>query len=121
MITGLDQLIDVSILNVDRCEQWKAVLSTYRELIVVLHKKEDFTDEEIKSFQCMANLFFSTWVKLRGREGVTNYIHMLGSGHISFYLHRYRNLYRYSQQGWEALNSKVKSFYFCRTQHSGHT
>jgi len=32
----------------------------------------------------------------------------------------YRNLYRYSQQGWEAMNDKIKTFYFRRTQRGGH-
>ena len=31
-----------------------------------------------------------------------------------------KNLYRYSQQGWEALNSQIKTVYFRRTQGGGH-
>ena len=54
-----------------------------------------------------------------GKEGVTNYIHMLGAGHFSHYLRKWRNLYRYSQQGWESLNSLIKSYYFHRTQRGG--
>ena len=46
---------------------------------------------------------------------MTNYIHLLGSGHISEYLYRHRNLYRHLQQGWEAFNKLLKSFFFCRT------
>ena len=41
---------------------------------------------------------------------------MLGSGHFKYYLQNYRNLYRFSQQGWEYLNSLIKQFYFRWTQ-----
>ncbi len=43
-----------------------------------------------------------------GKEGVTNYIHMLASGHIKYYMTVYWNLYKYSQQGWESLNENTK-------------
>jgi hypothetical protein len=56
---------------------------------------------------------------LHGLEGVSNYIHLLGSGHISVYLHEWKNLYRHSQQGWEALNKLIKTFYYRRTQRGG--
>jgi hypothetical protein len=39
-----------------------------------------------------------------GKEGITNYIHMLGRGHISYFKKQHRNLYKFSQQGWEGLN-----------------
>ena len=41
---------------------------------------------------------------------------MLGSGHVSYYMKKYRNLYCYNQQGWEGLNSKITDYFF---QHSG--
>ena len=44
---------------------------------------------------------------------------MIGAGHLSYYLQKWRNLYRYSQQGWEALNSQIKTIYFRRTQRGG--
>jgi len=48
-----------------------------------------------------------------GHEGVTNYIHMLTTGHISEYLVYWGDLYDHSQQGWEAFNSLIKTFFFC--------
>jgi hypothetical protein len=51
---------------------------------------------------------------------MTNYIHVIGSGHRTHYLQEWRNHYRYSQQGWEALNSLLKKLYFRRTQREGH-
>ena len=63
--------------------------------------------------------FFQAWVLLWQKEGITNYIHMIGSGHIAEYLFKWRNLYRFSQQGWEAMNSLIKIFFFRRTNHGG--
>jgi hypothetical protein len=51
-----------------------------------------------------------------GKEGVTNYIHMLSSGHIQYYMKIHRNLYKYPQQGWESLNEKFKLTFFNNTQ-----
>jgi hypothetical protein len=53
------------------------------------------------------------------KESITNYIHMIGAGHITNYLYKWRNIYIYSQQGWEAMNSLVKSFSFWQTSHGG--
>ena len=44
---------------------------------------------------------------------------MMSSGHLSVYLKKWKNLYRHSQQGWEAFNSLLKTFYFRRTQRGG--
>jgi hypothetical protein len=48
-----------------------------------LRPKEDFDTEAIVRFQQDADKFFQTWVTLHGIEGITNYIHMLSSGHMS--------------------------------------
>jgi len=58
-------------------------------------------------------------VELCGQEGITNYIHMLAAGHISEYLAHWRNLYAHSQQGWEAFNSLLKTFFFRRMGRGG--
>jgi hypothetical protein len=45
---------------------------------------------------------------------------MLSSGHIAEYMFRWRNLHRFSQQGWEHFNALLKVFFFRRTSHGGH-
>jgi hypothetical protein len=44
---------------------------------------------------------------------------MIGAGHVADYLYKWKNLYRFSQQGWEAMNSLIKTFFFRRTSHGG--
>jgi hypothetical protein len=48
------------------------------------------------------------WLDLLGAEHMTNYIHIIGSGHLTYFASKYRNLYRFSQQGWESLNQLLK-------------
>ena len=71
--------------------------------LLMLHRI--LTDDEQQQFQDLIDDFFEIWVDLFSTEGIKNYIHLLGSGHILFFLQRYKCLYIYSQQGWEHMNS----------------
>ena len=46
-------------------------------------------------------------------------MHIFGCGHTLHYMERYSNLYRYSQQGWEGLNAKIKSMFFHHARKGG--
>jgi hypothetical protein len=81
-------------------------------------KRETFTKAEIGEFQYLVDKWFERWLALWGCDGMTNYIHMVASGHLSFYMREWGNLYKYSQQGWEAFNSLI-NVYFWRTQRGG--
>jgi hypothetical protein len=118
---AFDQLADIFLwYDEERKEQWKKSMDHWRKLMDMAGQREDFSDEEIDEFGTQCDDFFESWVDLTGLEGMTNYIHMIGSGHMTYYLREWRNLYRYSQQGWEALNSLLKNIYFRRTQRGGH-
>jgi hypothetical protein len=91
----------------------------FQDTMTLLCKKTMFSNEEIEEFQDLADHFCQKWLALTSLPGMTNYIHLLASGHISEYLYRHRNLYVYSNQGWEALNGLVKQVYFRRTQRGG--
>jgi hypothetical protein len=87
--------------------------------MIKLRCKDQFTPDMVIEFQKDIDAFFQIWVSLHGGEGVTNYIHLLATGHVSAYLFHWKNLYRHSQQGWEAFNSLLKTFFFRRTQRGG--
>jgi hypothetical protein len=84
-----------------------------------LQQKEDFTPEQIDEFQSGADDFFSKWLDLVGYDGLTNYIHMLGAGHIRYYLVKWKNLNRFQNQGWEAYNAMITAFWHHRTKKEG--
>jgi hypothetical protein len=73
-----------------------------------------------EEFQTRANVWNVVWMSLVGPDGITNYTHIISSGHLAFYIKEWGNLYKYSQQGWETYNSLIKSVYYRRTQRGGH-
>jgi hypothetical protein len=116
---SLELLINASVVDPRRKLLWESAISHFRISLKELRRKEDFTDEQIIAVQKKMDLFFQDWVDLQGIAGSTNYFHMMGSGHIADYLFKWRNLYRHSQQGWEAFNMLLKTFFFRRTAHGG--
>ena len=119
VVDSLDVLVDFCVTDPERQLLWTTALNNYQIAMVLVRKREDFTNAEISTYQGHADRFFQAWIRLWQKEGVTNYLHMIGAGHISDYLYKWRNLYRFSQQGWEAMNSLVKTFFFRRTNHGG--
>ena len=93
-------------------EDWLELMEYYNPAIELLQKPTDFTDDEIEEFQTLIDSLNEKWIKMVGTEGITNYVHMLGSGHICYYLQQHRNLHKFSQQNWESLNEKMKTTYF---------
>ena len=65
------------------------------------------------------DIFGNLWVSLHQQRGLTNYIHMVISGHILEHKTEWGNLYKFSQQGWESLNSLIKRFFFLCTNKGG--
>lgn len=86
----------------------------------ILTSHRELSNDEIETFQTLVDDFFESWLDIFGYQGITNYIHMLGSGHVHYFLTRYKCLYLYSQQGWEALNGQIQSFIHQNSQKGGH-
>jgi hypothetical protein len=76
--------------------------------LITLHR--NLEDEEKEHFQDLMDDFFQAWIELFGVDGISNYIHMLGSGHMLYFIKKYNCLYLYSQQGWEALNNRIQAY-----------
>ena len=120
VMNSMERLVDASFPtdSVDR-KRLLRCFPKYRAAIILLRKKTDLDDDEIQTFQCLIDAWFNDWVRVYGKEGCTNYTHMLSSGHIMRYLEEWRCLHRFSQQGWEALNALIKSYFFRRTNRGG--
>jgi hypothetical protein len=118
-INNLEALAEVCFFDETEKARWTDCISHYRKSMELCRMKEDLTDEDIEKYQEEADLFFQKWIELNGRAGITNYIHLLGAGHIAEYMFHWRNLYQHSQQSWEAFNSLLKTFYFRRTGRGG--
>jgi hypothetical protein len=102
-------------------EIWRQMIFDYRDAMNILRKTQEYTDEDIEIFQDKIDSFLKAYVETSGasKEGITNYINMLGSAHVAYYMKKHRNLYKFSQQGWESLNEKVKLMFFNHSQRGG--
>jgi hypothetical protein len=120
LVNGISGLLDYCVCDASRKAEWSTCIDdNYSLAMRLLRKKRDLTEAEICQFQKYIDLFFQSWVNLHEGKGITNYIHMLGSGHFFDYLKYWKSLYPHSQQGWEALNSLIKTFYFRATPRGG--
>jgi hypothetical protein len=95
------------------------ILPFFFYLLQALAQKQNYTDEDINAYQDLADSFFVQWLNLIGYDGITNYIHMVGAGHIRYYLRKWRNMNRFQNQGWEAYNQQVAAFWHHRTTKGG--
>jgi hypothetical protein len=109
------------ILNKDRLKIWRKCVTQFQTLYFKLRTHLDFTEDEVVLVQKQIDSSNACWLELAHKEGMTNYIHMLSSGHIAFYLRKWKNLYRYQNQGWEHLNLQITYVFHHRTQYGGHS
>ena len=123
-VNAIDQLFDIVFkFHEDdglRRGVFQRCVDGYPKMMEKIRQRRDFTDEEIVSLQKDIDVWYADWVSVTGREGITNYVHMLGAGHLAYYLKKFRNLYRFSNQSWERLNKRVKKMYLQKTQRCGH-
>jgi hypothetical protein len=88
--------------------------------LTTLRQREDFTDEQIIIIGLLLVEWIVEWISLVGREGMTNYTHLMTSGHILYCLKYWCNLYRCSNIGWEHVNSQYRYIYiYCHRTQNG--
>jgi hypothetical protein len=73
----------------------------------------------LKFFKDAVDEWYYKYVSLVGLPGITNYVHLLGAGHLYHFLKKWRNLYRYQQQGWKKKNGIIALFVNRRTRKGG--
>jgi hypothetical protein len=78
-----------------------------------------FLMKTLKFFKDAVDEWYYKYVSLVGLPGITNYVHLLGAGHLYHFLKKWRNLYRYQQQGWKKKNGIIALFVNRRTRKGG--
>jgi hypothetical protein len=99
--------------------KWYALSDTMVNMWTLIEQHDDYNDDQLDNLHLTCSSFMNQWIDITGPEHITNYIHILGASHVTYFARKYRNLYRYSQQGWESLNQLIKHFYFNNTNHGG--
>jgi hypothetical protein len=102
-----------------KLSQWSEFFQDMSEIMTTLRKHDNFSDFDIHCIESKINAWTSKWIALTGRECMTNYNHVLTSVHMIYYLKRWRNLHRFSNQGWENLTASIQYVYHRRSQHRG--
>lgn len=105
--------------NQNKVSSLSAALEHYNSALLILKKREDYTNEEIDDFQNHIDKWYHIWINEFGYSTYSNYIHVLHTGHMAEEMKRFRCLYRYSQEGLEAMNALMKSFWFRRSSRGG--
>ena len=118
VLTQSDELVDLCCCG-DKKIIWKSLLNKHKEGDQIVRKKTNYTDDDLDNFRDVSYEFYLKCVTHIGLTGITNYLHMWGCGHIHYCMKKYRNLHRYSQQGWEGLNSKITSVFFQHANKGG--
>jgi reverse gyrase len=108
----LDIIIEHSWPEQSHATQSKLIIAitNYRNAMKLLTVHRELSKDENEQFQDYVDDFFEIWIEVFGDEGITNYIHMLGSGHILYFMKKYGCLYLYSQKVWESLNNTIQAF-----------
>ena len=85
-----------------------------------MNQRTEFSSQNVRGFQTLADKYGEMWREVAGRNGQTNYEHNIVKSHVSYYLNLVENLYRFSQQGFEAVMSRVKCIYHKYIARGGH-
>ena len=121
LVNKFDLLIDFCISDIGKRTKLKMCMRYYRKFMSVLVQKEDYTEEQLEMFQDNVDDFMEIWCTIAdGKKQMTNYLHLLGAGHVLYYMKKWKNLYRYEQEGWESLNALIKYVYFHHTKRGGY-
>jgi hypothetical protein len=115
----LKKNVPKSITGETNKPNWLEYQSKISAIIETLGQKQEFTNEQINKLKLDIDDWNAKWVELCGREWLTNYTHLLKSSHMTYYLNRFRNLYRYYNQGWEYQNSQMNYVYLHCTNRGG--
>lgn len=120
MIENIGPLLDVCFPDDETLvEQLKRSLNHYHQAMDLLRKRTDYVEEEIKQFRFHVDEWFRIWIRKFGRDTYSNYMHMMHSGHIEEEMRLFRCLYRYSQEGLEAMNALIKAYFYRRSERGG--
>ena len=85
-MNDIELIIEASFPNGENKTRLLCCFPRYRAAIVLLRKQTDYSDDEIALFQEHIDAWFRDWVKVYGKEGCTNYMHMLLSSHVMTYM-----------------------------------
>ncbi len=119
IVSKIDKIIEEVVEDISIRSKLIVALQYYSNAMELLLLHRALDEKEKNQFQDYIDDFFEIWISIFGIDGMSNYIHLLGSGHILYFLEKYDCLYLYSQQGWEALNNTIQAYIHQNSQRGG--
>jgi hypothetical protein len=95
------------------------IFAMHIEIFEDLRQPHDFAEDEIIALQRKIDEFGRLIVSTCSGKDITNYIHISIAGHIRFFLRRFGNLYRHSNNNLEGCVKATRTYAQRGTQHGG--
>jgi hypothetical protein len=121
VLTGLYELIDIALGTVfvevrddagevvpNDNDRWRAFIVSYLNCMELVTLNREYTPNEIDDLdRCCKKMYHLLVTTIGGLEAITNYFHLIGSGHVVWMVRRYGNMWRFRNEGVEAFNAIV--------------
>jgi hypothetical protein len=91
------------------------IMDKFCEVMTILGRKEDFIEQDSVMAQYKISSLIIEMKKQFNHDAISNYFHILESGEVFRLLIRHKNLYKYCNEGSEAVNGQVQATYHRRT------
>lgn len=91
--------------------RWLDFLSDYVNAIELMTKSADYEPGDIDILEGYIDRAYTKLLEISGIEGLTNYFHYFGSGHIIWMTRIYGNLWRHRNEGVEGMNGVLSLRY----------
>jgi hypothetical protein len=109
LLQKVDRIIEGAVLDNSTRSTLIVSLQHYVHAMELLILYPVLDEDEKELFQDHIDDVIELWIQIIGVHGMSNYIPLLGSGHVLYFLKKYDCLYIYSLQGWEALNNTIQA------------
>jgi hypothetical protein len=118
-LPGLYELIDIAVppnpkpdpdldRQPDENAKWRAFIVSYLSCMELLTLSRDYVHEEIDELDvCCKKMYYLLVTTIGGLDAITNYFHVIGSGHVVGMVRLHGSLWRFRGESVEAFNSIV--------------
>jgi len=121
LLEVIDQLIKgCSFKDSTTNDTYTDIFETWMGIMGSLFQEKTFLENEITDLWDKIIHFRKIYLDKFGTQGVTNYIHILISGHVIEMIRAFGSIAKYSGIGFESLVGRVRSFLMRRTNKAGH-
>jgi hypothetical protein len=91
--------------------RWVDFLREYVHAIELMTKSVDYEPGDIDTLEVYIDRAYAKLLQIAGIEGLTNYFHYFGSGHIIWMTRIHGNLWRHRNEGVEGMNGVLSLRY----------